>query len=309
MHRPGLAPQSSPRRAPALSPARPPAAERRGRPARPWRRPWLRWWSTRASRPATTAATANPRRARCPAVSVPVHGARCGRLASPPRTARRAPATPRRGARKLGSPYSRFPFPLASSRTDSFHSASHPHRRWSSLSQEGTEIAESCPGPRWRGRRQRRGAAARPGPPAPVRLRVRLRAARCIVGWRRRQRQAGLRRVIGPGPWLPGPLCRPASWSISRARTFTAVAIARTSREVAPMVSWPAGRRGRASRSWGLRGWRASSGVVAAPLGPVGSSDPRRWSPRLAPVSWRKCGTQLPQRGHSCCNLKRTSAD
>lgn len=111
MHRPGLAPQASPRRAPALSPARPPAAERRGRPARPRRRPWLRWWSTRASRPATTAATANPRRARCPAVSVPVHGARRGRLASPPRTARRAPANPSQGSPQARLPFFPLPFP------------------------------------------------------------------------------------------------------------------------------------------------------------------------------------------------------
>lgn len=71
----GDAPPAALRRAlrPAAGPALPEAARRREAwPARPpRRRPWPRWWSTRGSGPATTAATATPRRARRPAVSVP----------------------------------------------------------------------------------------------------------------------------------------------------------------------------------------------------------------------------------------------
>ncbi|KAL4698859.1 hypothetical protein H8959_011516, partial [Pygathrix nigripes] len=56
---------------------------------------------------------------------------------------------------------------------------------------EGTEIMESCPRSRWRGRRQLQEAPGRPGLRAPEWLRASLggsRAARCIVGWRWRLR-------------------------------------------------------------------------------------------------------------------------
>uniref|UniRef100_A0A8C0TVP3 Arginyl-tRNA--protein transferase 1 n=1 Tax=Canis lupus familiaris TaxID=9615 RepID=A0A8C0TVP3_CANLF len=103
---------------------------------------------------------------------------------------------------------------------------------------------------------------------------------------------AGSGRVAfgGPRPWLPGPPCRPASWSISRARTPTAAAIARTSRAVAPMVPvqrliLPAGARMRdndgpavAPGMWAHsmtvqdyqdlidRGWRRSGKYVYKPV-------------------------------------------
>ncbi|XP_019608485.2 arginyl-tRNA--protein transferase 1 isoform X5 [Rhinolophus sinicus] len=64
------------------------------------------------------------------------------------------------------------------------------------LPRGGTEIAGGCPGPRWRGKRQRGGAAASPGRRCGCGFASasRLRAARCIVGWRRRCR-AALRRA------------------------------------------------------------------------------------------------------------------
>lgn len=74
----GTAPEearAAARDAPAAALAAPPRAPRcaespapggvAGAPSR--RRPWPRWWNTRGSRPATTAATATPRRARRPA--------------------------------------------------------------------------------------------------------------------------------------------------------------------------------------------------------------------------------------------------
>lgn len=186
-----------------------------------------------------------------------------------------------------------------------------PSPKMAGLLGEGTELAEGCPGPRWRGQRQRGGAAASPGQRVLGRLRERLgggvgRGALWGGG-------GGLRlgRVVfgGSRPWLPGSLFRPASWSISRARTFTAVAIARTSREVAPMVSRPAGRRGRAPRPGGLCDWRASPGVAAPRLGPTGSWTHGGWNLHPAPVSWSECGAQLPREGRGSQNLKWTSPD
>lgn len=78
----------------------------------------------------------------------------------------------------------------------------------------------------------------------------------------------------GLGPWRPGPRFRPASWNISRARTSTAAATARTSRAVAPMVSgpgWWAGKGAGGSAAGGCpRGVAASraewlEGRVQAP--------------------------------------------
>uniref|UniRef100_A0A8D1FL57 Arginyltransferase 1 n=2 Tax=Sus scrofa TaxID=9823 RepID=A0A8D1FL57_PIG len=194
----GLALHSSPPRAPALRRGRPGGAERRGRPARTWRRPWPRWWSTRDSRPATTAATATPRRARRPAVSGPVHPA--GAAASPPnpRIARCGPGPPG-AARRPCSPtpaslsHSFLPAPVAPDAPSlglTLTEDGGPFR-------EGAEIAERCPRSRWRGRRQRRGA---PGEARPAGA----RAARCIVGWRRRRRRAG-QRLEGRGHGFLGP--------------------------------------------------------------------------------------------------------
>lgn len=120
---------------------------------------------------------------------------------------------------------------------------------------------------------------------------------------------AGSGRVAfgGPRPWLPGPPCRPASWSISRARTPTAAAIARTSRAVAPMVSGPAGGGGRRGLG-GHRSRRGGRGAAprAAPRCPslprAAAGAPRRGPPRGGGAAR---GSLASGRG---CPLKRTPA-
>lgn len=110
----------------------------------------------------------------------------------------------------------------------------------------------------------------------------------------------------GPGPWLPGPLFRPASWSISRARTFTAVAIARTSREVAPMVSWPAEEGVAilgAPRLAGVFGGRGCPTRAGRLEGPTAAGVPV-WPLSLGGSAERSCLGRA-----AAVNLKRTSAD
>lgn len=117
---------------------------------------------------------------------------RC-RHAPNPWRACRARTGPRRGQERTRAPTPAslplstlpilFPFPLRLSASPSLTTAA-PYG-------EGTEIMESCPRSRWRGRRQLQEAPGRPGLLAPEWLRVSLggsRAARCIVGWRWRRR-------------------------------------------------------------------------------------------------------------------------
>lgn len=119
----GCAALSAPPRAPRFAEV---ARRREAWPARPpRRRPWPRWWSIRGSGPATTAATATPRRARRPAVSVP------------PRV---PPGPAPRGERTAGSPPPR-PLPARFFPDPSPHapSPSHPHRRWRPLCGKGQQ--------------------------------------------------------------------------------------------------------------------------------------------------------------------------
>lgn len=237
-HRTGLAIHSSPPRAPALRRGRPRGAERRGRPARTWRQPWLRWWSTRDSRPATAAATATPRRARRPVVSGPTNGMGAAAWRPNPHTARRAPGQALAvGSTQAPLPSSRFPTPRVSSQTVALHILSLGltliedgglFRRKSGNSGRlpSVKMAQAASAPR--------ALPARLGLLAPGRRGALWGGGGgCWVGLGRASRLRGL------GPWRPGPRFRPASWNISRARTSTVAATARTSRAVAPMVSGP----------------------------------------------------------------------
>lgn len=185
-----------------------------------------------------------------------------------------------------------------------------PSPKMAVLPREGTEIAEGCPGPRWRGQRQRGGAAASPGRRVLVRLRERL--GRCVRRGALWGGGGGLRlRCVafgGSRPWLPGSLIRPASWSISRARTFIAVAIARTSREVAPMVSRPAGGGGRRGLGGSATGGRPRE-LRLPGSGRLARGTHGGWNLHPDPVSWSECGAQLPRGGRGCQNLKWTSPD
>lgn len=110
---------------------------------------------------------------------------------------RRAPAAPGGGSGS-GSPLSLAssqPFPLA------LHLSASSSRTTAAPHGEGTEIAESCPRSRWRGRRQSPRRPVASGLRVPKWLRASLGgswAARCIVGWRRRRRRwAGQRSACG----------------------------------------------------------------------------------------------------------------
>lgn len=272
----------------------------------PWRRPWPRWWSTRGSRPATTAATATPRRARCPAVSVPTDGAGVAAwrpIPAPPAAPR---ASPRPGSAQARRPNSRVPLPLVSSQTVSLRAplSSSPSPKMAVQVGEGTEIADGCPRSRWRGRRQRAGflgnlACGRPSSFARASGTPERRAA--LWGGGGGAGPSGVA-LEGPGPWLPGQLFRPASWSISRARTPTAAAIARMSRAVAPMVSGPAGGGGRR----GLGFPRPAGRPAASGVGGLGALGPQGRAVAGAPGQILSrggcCGTLLAGEGRSCHN-------
>lgn len=169
---------------------------------------------------------------------------------------------------------------------------------------EGAEIAEGCPRSRWRGRRRRRGLAARPGWRAPSGFArasgrpggaghcgVAAAAAAVVVsGW--------AASLLGPGPWLSGPLSHLASWSISRARTSTAAATARTSRAVAPMVSGPGraggrgGRRGLGGSAQGRLPWGSRRPARADRL-----EGPRRLEPLPGPCLAERVRNGAPPQG------------
>lgn len=211
-----LGPWSAPRRAslstpPGRGPARsaevgPGASRGVAGPRGPRRRPWPRWSSTRDSGPATTAATATQRKAKCPTVSVPIAGASASasRPASVPPAAPRASPLP--GSPQARCLHSRFPFRLVSS----FHALSvrlslsgdggpSPRRNGNSGRLPWAKMARAASALRERSEARPAGAgAASRAPPG-------LRAARCIVGWRRRRSSAGLRRV-----WRVGAM---ASWA------------------------------------------------------------------------------------------------
>lgn len=206
-----------------------------------------------------------------------------GRLASHPRTARRA-ASP-----SPGSSQARLPkLPLPSPRR--FSPDYFPSR--SSLLLTLTE--DGRPGQRRNGNSGRlpsvkmaRAASAcgtpgEPGLRAPEQLRARLgdsQAARSIVGWRRRRRgRAGSRCV-----WRAGAMASWAALSPSIVEYFEGEDSYRCgyckNESGSRSNGERAGGRGRASRPRGLRGRRASSGVAAPWPGPTGSSDARRLEP------------------------------
>lgn len=158
-----------------------------------------------------------------------------------------------------------------------------PSPKMAVLPRGGTEIAEGCPGPRWRGQRQRGGAAASPGRRCGCGFASasRLRAARCIVGWRRRCR-AALRRA-----WRVEAMASWVAVSSSVVEYFEGEDFYRCgyckNESGSRSNGEQTGGRGRAPRPGGLCGWRASPGVAAPRLGPTGSRDPRRLEPPPSP--------------------------
>jgi hypothetical protein len=253
----------SPGRAPRRprSPALPPRAaeanpgRREAWPARKAsRQPWPRWWSTRGSRAATTAATATPGRARHRAVSVrssglsPIRGRRPLRPGRPfascgGREGEKAAPQPIPASLPHSSLPRQFPLPSPPSGSLTLTDDGSPSQRRNGNSGKPPSVKMARAASAARGSLPGWASGSPSGfaraSEAPGRRRAAL--------WGAGGGGGGVGGGVGPGggalaglrPWLRGTRFRPASLSISRARTSTAVAIARTSRAVAPMVSEP----------------------------------------------------------------------